>query len=600
MFVYAALKYTAKIVLFTLCCISAVHAQSRMNIDVTTDKARYAPHEAALITLTVQSRAQESGITACVVLQTQGSQAARQCERDLSLHSGQNRFHLRLMPPSTDFRGYRMVARLSKSKTVIAEGASALDVSSDWSRYPRYGYMANYDTRTPVSQWIEALNRYHINGLLFYDVQYKHHMPAPPGGELPVQWPDVAGRGIQRDVVLGLLQQARQRHMTTMVYNASYAAYLNAFSDGSGVQLQWATWPSANVERSADTVKMFQLPKGWSTPGLVYMNQADPGWQHYLFTQMQRLFTVLPFDGWHVDTFGDAEAWDYDGRKIDFFASFPPFADAAHAFLHRPIVLNTVSGSGQEAMANSSAEFVYSELWPSDHATYESILQAADAIHTSNPGKAIVFAAYIQNAAAEKLTLAGQHEPFNLPGILLTDATIFAAGASHIELGDGDRMLSRPYFPDDLVFILNDQDRAALRDYYDFLVSYQNLLRDPSTPSDTSIAVANHSASMHADPGKIWTVARRNGNTLILHLINLTSAQGSDWRNDEGNRTMPQPRSSVRIRIDEPKLTGAGWASPDLDHGAWHALPVHRIDRDCWEITLPELRVWSMVVLQTK
>ena len=49
--------------------------------------------------------------------------------------------------------------------------SGALDVSSNWAKFPRYGYIANYDAETPAVEWIRELNRYHINGLLFYDVQ---------------------------------------------------------------------------------------------------------------------------------------------------------------------------------------------------------------------------------------------------------------------------------------------------------------------------------------------------------------------------------------------------------------------------------------------
>lgn len=596
-----AFKQTAALTAAFIFLLIAARAQQPANVlalDVTTDKARYATREKAAITLTAEGVTAQKNIEACVTLESLGKTVVRQCNAHLRLHTGENQLHLSLQPPATDFQGYRLHAQLRKTDhKLLAEGFSALDVSSSWAKFPRYGYIANYDAATPAVEWIRELNRYHINGLLFYDVQYKHHMPAPPEAALPAQWPDVASRIINRDVVLSLLKQAKERHMTTMVYNASYAAYQNAFTDGSGVQLQWATWPSATAERSAANVKSFPLPAGWSTPGLVYMNQSDPRWQSYLFAQMNRLFTKLPFDGWHIDSFGEAEAWDYNGKKIDFAASFPDFVNAAHRALQRPIVLNTVSGAGQEGMVGTAAEFVYSELWLPDHPTYLSILQAADSIHRANPNKAIVFAAYMQNGAAEKLALEGKHAAFNLPGLLITDAAIFASGASHIELGDGDRMLSRPYFPDDRVFTLTPQDRDSLRNYYDFLVAYENILCDKAEPADIPIVIDQAPASTNAAPGTVWTIARKKDADIILHLINLTSVKDPSWRNDEGNIAMPSIRHRLRICVTASELASAGWASPDVDHGAWHALPLHKIGTNTWEVVLPELRVWSMVIL---
>jgi dextranase len=58
-------------------------------------------------------------------------------------------------------------------------------------------------------------------------------------------------------------------------------------------------------------------------------------------------------------------------------------------------------------------------------------------------GRAVVLAAYMDYNYAS--THAGAQ--FNEPGVLLTDATIFASGGAHIELGDGHRILDNEYFP---------------------------------------------------------------------------------------------------------------------------------------------------------
>ena len=51
------------------------------------------------------------------------------------------------------------------------------------------------------------------------------------------------------------------------------------------------------------------------------------------------------------------------------------------------------------------------------------------------------------------------------------------------------RMLSRPYFPGDQVLTLTPEDRTTLRDYYDFLVTYENTLRDKVEPADIPIEI---------------------------------------------------------------------------------------------------------------
>jgi dextranase len=158
-------------------------------------------------------------------------------------------------------------------------------------------------------------------------------------------------------------------------------------------------------------------------------------------------------------------------------------------------------------------------------------------------------------------------------------------------------MLSRPYFPDDKVLTLTPQDRATLRDYYDFLVAYENSLRDKVEPADIPIEIDQARASANADPGTIWTIARKKDADIILHLINLTSAKDPSWRNDEGNIAMPSSRHQLRVHVTASELASAGWASPDMDHGAWHTLPLRKTGTNSWEFVLPELRVWSMVIL---
>ena len=75
---------------------------------------------------------------------------------------------------------------------------------------------------------------------------------------------------------------------------------------------------------------------------------------------------------------------------------------------------------------------------------------------------------------------------FNTPGVLLTDAVIFALGGSHLELGD--HMLCREYFPS-TALQMNDVLKTAMIRYYDFMTAYQNLLRDKDTEAEISVSL---------------------------------------------------------------------------------------------------------------
>ena len=572
--------------------------------EVSTDKARYAPGEPVKVQVAFHTNTKagpQASVTA--FLQDRGS-VVTEVQYPITLETAaQQHAELTVIPPSDDFRGYRLEVRITaENGQLLAGGASAVDVSSNWTRFPRYGYIAHYDPGIPAEQWINELNRFHIDGLQFYDFQYKHHWPLPPPAMAQTSWHDIANRTISAHTLLEFLRAAKERNMTTMAYNASYAAYADAFHDGSGVKLQWAAWSDAQSPRTEADTKSLNLPPGWATPRLMFMNQNDPDWRRYIFGRMDDLFRVFPFDGWHIDTYGDASAFAWDGTPINYFAGSPAFANAAHAALHRPVLLNTVGGHGQAAMAHSAVDIVYSELWPDDHPTYASILEAAEEIHTANPAKAIVFPAYLHRELSDRLTnKPNEHAFFDQPAVLLADAVIFASGASHLELGDGSRMLSNPYFPADTSITPSPDLLQKLRWYYDFQVAYENYLAGGVQEVSLPITLSGAKQTDRGEAGAIWAFARQKGQDTMVHLVNLTGLRTSDWR-DDGLNDPPAPiLHNLRVKVQlANNVTAAGWASPDVDEGRWHPLVLVKdtSSGQDYEISIPELHYWSVIFLR--
>lgn len=72
--------------------------------------------------------------------------------------------------PATDYTGYLVdVYRTKENGTEVILGTIAVDVSSDWTRFPRYGFVATFDASKKMDGVIEKemafLNRCHINGV---------------------------------------------------------------------------------------------------------------------------------------------------------------------------------------------------------------------------------------------------------------------------------------------------------------------------------------------------------------------------------------------------------------------------------------------------
>ena len=121
------------------------------------------------------------------------------------------------MPPVTDYQGYLVSVSVTDTNgNVVDSGSSAIDVSSDWSKFPRYGYVAHYDSTVDATHTMWLLKNYHINGVQFYDWQWKHHLPYNPGAT----WPDVANRTIYRSTVTNLIAAAHFYNMMAMNYNS--------------------------------------------------------------------------------------------------------------------------------------------------------------------------------------------------------------------------------------------------------------------------------------------------------------------------------------------------------------------------------------------
>jgi dextranase len=156
---------------------------------VATDKAMYSPGEPVTITVDLLNRsgAPFAGEVALAFFHLGEAVAEEQLQPvDALTPDAASSLTFTWTPPATDFRGYRVEvqARDAAGATVIDTAATAVDVSSDWKRFPRYGFVSRFDGSVDPQAVMAALNRYHLNGIQFYDWQWQHHRPTrprPPG-----------------------------------------------------------------------------------------------------------------------------------------------------------------------------------------------------------------------------------------------------------------------------------------------------------------------------------------------------------------------------------------------------------------------------------
>lgn len=493
--------------------------------------------------------------------------------------------------PSTDFRGYIAEVFDSKDGVETIYSTVGIDVSSSWKKFPRYGFLSKFPQLGDgeINAVISNLNRHHINGIQFYDWHNKHHKPLPGSAEDPASvWKDIFNRDIYFNTVQKYITAAHKHNMKAMFYNLIYGAWNNA--ENEGVKKEWYVYTDVN-HNSKD---YHPLPSPPFLSNIYMLDPSNRAWQEYLQAENKKVYAALPFDGFHMDQLGDrGSRYKYDGSFLNLSQTFKPFIDAIKADEpQKDIVMNAVSQYGQTGIAQSAVNFLYTEVWP-PYDTYTDLAAIIKANNVySNNTRNTVLAAYMN------YNLADNKGFFNTASVLMANAVIFAFGGSHLELGE--HMLGKEYFPNNNLEMKDDLKKSLII-YYDFLVSYQNLLRDGGSfntvalaSTDTKMAVTGWPATS----GAIAAVGKKVGSSQVIHLINFKDSKSQSWRDNSGVQTLPGMIKDAGLKLSSSAAVKKIWyASPDMIGGASQTL--NYIQKgDQVTFTLPALQYWSMIVVE--
>lgn len=494
--------------------------------------------------------------------------------------------------PAVDFTGYmvdiyKMVAGKEK-----AYGSVAVDVSSDWARFPRYGFLSKFGqmSNDEMQAVISNLNRYHINGLQFYDWHFKHHRPLAGTPAIPDNlWTDIANRETSLSTVRNYISEAHVHNMKTMFYNLAYGALNDAESEG--VKAEWYLYDD-NLHNAKDKI---DLPAPLFKSNIWLLDPSNTGWQQYMAQKNKDVYAVFDFDGYHIDQLGNRDRilYSYSGNPVDMPATFNPFIKAMKQNEpQKRLVMNAVNQYGQEGIALSPVDFLYSEVWAPNEGYGDLVRIIQDNNTFSKNTKNTILAAYMN------YNLAGSAGNFNTPGVLLADAVIFAFGGAHLELGE--HMLGKEYFPNNNLQMRTDL-KEALVHYYDFMVGYQNLLRDGGTFNSPQVASADTQIDLNNWPpqlNKVSIVGKEIENKQVIHLINFTNAVHLNWRDANGTQSFPKVVENFKLDFTTAKTVKKIWmASPDFNCGAATEISFSQSGSKV-SFSLPQLQYWDMVVVE--
>ena len=495
--------------------------------------------------------------------------------------------------PSVVFQGYlaEVYQRSAEGETILA--TIAVDVSSDWSRFPRYGFLSTFGemNREASDAVISNLSRLHINGVQFQDWHWKHHWPLAQDkstGEPLETYIDIASRNTSLTTIRNYISAIHSRGMKAIFYNLCFGALDDAAEDGVGEEWYLFTdtgHSSKDVHELSDPFKS----------SIYLVNPSNEEWLEYLGEKTDAVYEHLDFDGYQIDQLGGrGTVYDYDGNAVDLTEGYAAFINAMKERQSgKDLIMNAVSAYGaQQILGTGNVEFAYNEMWAGEDQFTDLRETIENNMEYGGENMKTVFAAYMN------YNLGNNIGTFNTPGILLTDAVIFALGGSHLEMGE--HMLCKEYFPNSNLG-MSQELQSSIVAYYDFLTAYQNLLRDGGSFNDVTVTSTDGKMNIKAwepSTGSVITLGKKVDDRQVVHLLNFSQANSTSWRDIDG--TMPEPAliSDAAIEITADSEPASVWlASPDIDGGA-HKVLSATYDNGKVTITVPSLKYWDMIVIE--
>jgi len=569
--------------------LSSVASQGSFIRSLTTDRSMYSPKE----TITASAEISGTGKAEAAMTLRYLDQEVWTKKQEIDLGTGTWTFSFQA--PERDFTGYSLEMRLYRDGTLLDYTMVGVDVSSDWNVFPRYGYVTKMDYSTKeVEESLNRLKNHHINGLFYYDVFDSQEKPLAGSTEQPAEsWETLNRSTAKKQTLLDTINIGHKLNMKSFFYNLIFGVYDNY--EQAGVKKEWGMYcDPLHYEQDGHHIGDI----GWETKTFWLMNPANKEWQDFYIAAHKDLFSVYPYDGMQVDSLGSrGDRYDYDGNPIQLDNAYVPMLNRLSSELNKKVIFNPVSAYGlNQQLMGADYDIVYMEIWPADVKDLASLKTVVDNIYKFTGGrKGTVIAAYMNYDASKA-------ENFNTPSINYVNTMLMASGASHLELGDTG-MLSSEYYPGKSMRI-SDALAEDVRNEYDFLVAYENLLRGTGLGevNDDTIFDAGQTAK-DFKPGRVSSftkVKHTDGeqDREILHLINLDGAVHDSWVDKGLAQQAPVIKENQTVTHTCTFVPTKVWvASPDYNGGMMQEIPF-TVKGKKITFTLPYLEYYTMVVME--
>jgi dextranase len=559
--------------------------------DVYTDKARYNPGETARIFVELAGGGE---------VQVKIRRLFQEVASFTTNAAGPGTYTFDWQTWHDDFRGYGVDVDFVVAGAVRDSRSSAIDVSSTWARFPRYGWFTDFypgETAEDSAAKTAALSKYHINVVQFYDWKWTHDrlLPYDCAGSLLDSFFDWGFRNNSISVITNKVNATKSRGMSPVFYDLIYG------DSGNNLGPEHITWAAFDGPWQTDAKDVYdQFSTIW------IMDVSNPDWQAWIFNQFKDAMLKLGFEGVHLDNLGGAWKYKYNSDQgIQEWIEFPNFIANCKTALQSldpaaTVTHNDVYGGYLDNVAPAATDIYYSEVWGWDR--YNDIRTLIQRARTAGGGKSVVLAAYMNfKTLTDALGNFRQTNELNEASIRLMDACVFGNGAYHVELGEDGQMLSHYYWPARIPMPATLP--RVMRDYYDFAVRYENLLVFNTLGGITDgtesarLSSSTHTLSTNALPDTIWTVVKLWRDEYdTVSLINLHGVD-DQWRNLSGSPQFQQ-NISMKYYLDK-KCQRLYLATPDDGLGR----PVELAFTEGTDalgyfvqFTVPSLKFWDLLV----
>jgi dextranase len=438
---------------------------------------------------------------------------------------------------------------------------SAFDVVDSPDERPRYGFVTDFRPgRDDAAEVADSLRAFHLTHVQFYDWMYRHAELLPPTDEFT----DTLGRTLSLEVVRDFVAATHAAGARALAYAAVYAA--------------------GREYAAAHPEQVVTHPDGtpWMLGDFLWNTDLRPGsaWTTHIVEQMGSALDAVPFDGLHLDQYGDPKlAVASDGGLVDYTTAFPAFIGAVRARLpEATLIFNNVNDYPTRSTIRSAQDTTYIEVW-SPHDDHGDLVDLVRRARDLAPDRPVILAAYLEPFAAA----CG---PAEIAAAKLALATTWAEGGQYLLFGECHGVLVHPYYPN--YATLTDEATSALRPFADFAVAVGDLLFDSAV-----LDVRGAPITLRPRHGSVWVRVAASGRRLVIQLVDFRAQTDDRWNAPrQETETCAGVEVSVRIASDEVQAVfGHPMGGPVL-----HELPVDE-QGDRVVVSLPPFDTWGVLVI---